>query len=261
MDFLKRTSGAGLVFAAAMFVPLAPSLAAASFELSSADYVPDEILVRFRNTSIRSSLISDQSGEEIDTLDRAELSRIRLREGQSVEGALAEYGSDQNVAHVQPNYIYRVSAMPNDTLFSQMWGLRNTGQTVVSSPPTQLGDPIRTNNPGTAGMDMNVVPAWDLITDCSAVTVGVIDTGINYNHEDLAANLWTDTFGNHGRNFVSSINDPLDLHGHGTHVAGTIGAVGNNGLGTAGICWKTKLMALRACNAAGACSTAAIVAA
>ncbi len=245
----------GLMFAA-LLLPLAPSWAATSFDLGSGEYVPDEILVRFKDASIRTASIGERSGEEIETLEPAGLSRIRLREGQSVEDALAEYGGDPNVEHVQPNFIYQLKALPNDSLFGQLWGLRNTGQRVVSNPPTQIGDAISTANPGTPGMDMSLEKAWDVITDCSSVVVGVIDSGISYNHQDLAANLWSDAAGNHGRNFLDSNNDPLDLNGHGTHVAGTIGAVGNNGIGTAGVCWKAKIMSLRTCDATGTCTTA-----
>ena len=261
MDQLFKPARTVGLMLAALLSPLAPTWAAPSFDLSSGEYVPDEILVRFKDASIRTSLISGRSGEEIETLEQAGLSRIRLREGQSVEDAIAEYGGDSNVEHVQPNFIYKLQAMPNDALFGQMWGLRNTGQRVASNPPTLTGDLISTNNPGTAGMDMGLERAWDVITDCSSATVGVVDSGISYNHEDIAANLWADATGNHGRNFVDMNNDPLDLNGHGTHVAGTIGAVGNNGLGTTGLCWKAKIMSLRTCNAAGSCTTSANVSA
>ncbi len=100
--------------------------------------------------------------------------------------------------------------------------------------------------------------AWDRITDCRSVVIAVIDSGVNYTHQDLAANMWDGSaagFPNHGYDFGDNDNDPMpapdDGSGHGTHVAGTIGAVGNNSLGTTGVCWQAKIMAIRARSSIG----------
>src|SRR5262249_48878129 len=128
--------------------------------------------------------------------------------------------------------------------FSSLWGLHNTGQTG-----------------GTPDADIDAPEAWDVTTGSSSVVVAVIDTGVDYTHPDLAANIWTNAGevpGNgvdddhngyvddvHGYDFVNNDGDPMDDHFHGTHVAGTIGAVGNNGTGVAGINWNVKIMALK----------------
>ncbi len=147
------------------------------------------------------------------------------------------------VESVVPDTVVYASATPND-LDSQLWGLHNTGQ-----------------DNGTADVDIDAVEAWDTITDASDVIVAVIDTGVDYTHPDLATNIWTnpgeiagngiDDDGNgyiddiHGYDFVNNDNDPMDDHSHGTHVAGTIAAEGNNGQGIVGIAWQAQIMALK----------------
>ncbi|MGH6692241.1 MAG: S8 family serine peptidase, partial [Gammaproteobacteria bacterium] len=142
----------------------------------------------------------------------------------------------------------RIAAQPNDPSFGELWGLHNTGQ--VSN----------VFFPGVVGADIDAVAAWDLSTGSTALVVAVIDTGIDYTHPDLAPNMWsapteftvtvggqsiTCAAGTHGFNAITRRCDPMDDHNHGTHVSGTIGAVGNNGQGVAGINWNARLMALK----------------
>ena len=114
---------------------------------------------------------------------------------------------------------------------------------------------------GTPDADVDADEAWDLATGSSEVVVAVIDSGVDYTHPDLAANMWhnpgevpgnkKDDDGNgyvddyYGYDFANNDSDPMDVDGHGTHVAGTIGAAGNNGVGTAGVNWNVKIMALK----------------
>ncbi|WP_120796899.1 S8 family serine peptidase [Thiocapsa rosea] len=154
------------------------------------------------------------------------------------------------VEYAEPDYVVHAAVLPNDTMFSSLWGLRNTGQTG-----------------GTPGADINATEAWDTFTGDATVVVGVIDTGIDYNHPDLAANMWVnpgeipgngiDDDGNgyiddiHGINAITGSGNPMDDQSHGTHCAGTIGAVGNNSRGVVGVAWNVKLMALKFLDAGG----------
>lgn len=240
-----------------LYLWMTPALLAASSIAASAGaapkYVPGELLVKFKKTSAastRNGIIGRMSGRRIREIGNEGLTHVQIAEGQSVEDAVSNLSQESEVEYAQPNYIYHLTTVPNDPDFGQMWGLKNTGQTVttVSGSPdpayaTYQGFP----NPGTPGQDIGAEAAWQYITDCSSVIVAVLDTGVNYNHVDLAANMWNggSSYPNHGYDFVLGNNNPMDQFGHGTHVAGTIAAVGNNGIGTTGVCWKARIMAVR----------------
>ena len=223
---------------------------------ASSQYVADEVLVKFRPMTpaqVRAATVAARSHALLANLNQTDWVQVKLGPGQGMEAALAVYRDDPNVEYVQPNYIYRATAVPNDTQYGQLWALKNIGQTITTGTYVP--------NSGTAGNDMNLEPAWDHITDCSSVVVAVIDTGINYNQEDLAASMWDGgaSFPKHGIDYVDNDNDPMDLQGHGTHVGGIIGAAGNNTLGTTGVCWKASIMAVRALGVTGIGTTATII--
>jgi subtilisin family serine protease len=152
------------------------------------------------------------------------------------------------------------AALPDDPSFAVEWGLENTGQ-----------------YSGTPGNDIGVAQAWEFTTGSRSVVVAVIDSGIDLTHPDLVANLWVnpgeiagDGIDNdvngfiddvHGWDFVDNDAVPQDGFGHGTHVAGIIGAVGNNGVGVTGVNWQVSIMALRIQDDRGAGSTSAMLAA
>jgi subtilisin family serine protease len=155
------------------------------------------------------------------------------------------------VESVSPNFKRHIlDTTPNDTLFVDLWGLHNTGQ-----------------NGGTPDVDIDAPAAWDITTGSSSVIVAVIDTGIDYNHPDLMANLWQnpgETPGNgidddgngfvddvYGINAITMTGDPMDDHGHGTLCAGTIGAEGNNGTGVVGVNWSVKLIGAKFLDVSG----------
>lgn len=215
------------------------------------EFVPGEILVKFKPTTsgiMKDATVAAYGGRTLSTLGyRNAWSQIKLAPGQDVQSAVGAYLTDPNVEYAQPNYIYHALALPNDPSYGQQWAFNNTGQTVsTSSYPT--------NNPGIAGDDMSMQLAWDHITDCSSIVVAVVDTGVNYNQQDLAPNMWNGgtSAPHHGWDFVSSgDNDPMDLNGHGTHVAGIIGAQGNDSTGVTGVCWKASIMAVRVLDATG----------
>jgi subtilisin family serine protease len=162
------------------------------------------------------------------------------------------------VKFAEPNYIYQTTVIPNDTNFGSLWGLRNTGQTISGQV-------------GIADADIDADEAWDVSTGSANIVVGVIDTGVDYNHPDLAANIWsapssftvtvggqtiTCPAGSHGFNAVSNTCTPLDDNNHGTHCSGTIGGRGNNGAGVAGVNWNTRIMGLKFLSASGSGNTA-----
>ncbi len=186
---------------------------------------------------------------------------VQLPRGLSVASAVALYRGSGLLAYAEPDYIVHALAEPNDFhyLNLDLWHLKNAGQ---------YG--------GTPGADIHATAAWDTQTDASNIIVAVVDTGIRYTHEDLAANMWTnpgetgldgnglakstnlqDDDGDgfvddvHGINAILGTGDPNDDYGHGTHVAGIIGAVGNNGVGVAGVAWRVQLMACKFIDASG----------
>ncbi len=153
------------------------------------------------------------------------------------------------------NYKQYLAVFPNDPRFNELWGLHNTGQTG-----------------GTPDADIDAPEAWDISTGSPDVIVGVIDTGVDYTHQDLAANIWNnpgeiagngiDDDGNgfvddiHGINAITGTGDPMDDHDHGTHCSGTIGGIGNNAIGVVGVNWQVRIIGMKFLNSAGSGDTA-----
>lgn len=211
-------------------------------------YREGEILVRFKNLRVSTASFSSVSSADIDEIrefqtlsERTGKTFLHVRSGRlSTETLLARFSQDPDVEAVSPNYRRKIfSTVPNDPKWGKLWGLR------------KIGAPN----------------AWDVTTGASDVVVGVIDTGVDYTHEDLRGNIWTnvneipgngiDDDGNgyvddiHGYDFASdnkggNDSDPMDIDNHGTHVAGTIAAVGNNGIGVTGVNWNARIMCLKA---------------
>jgi subtilisin family serine protease len=199
------------------------------------DKIPSVVVIKLKQGAQINTAKSPQDAEKAKAaeLDR-QLTKLR-------SSGLFEY--------VEPNYIVRPHALPSDSAFADgtLWGLRNQGQ-----------------NGGVPNADINAVGAWQKTTGSSDVVVAVIDTGIRYTHTDLAANMWVnpdeipangiddDNNGHiddiHGINAIPGIansGDPMDLNGHGSHCAGTIGAVANGGGPNVGVAWNVRLMALK----------------
>lgn len=128
--------------------------------------------------------------------------------------------------------------LPNDSMFIEQWPLRNTGQRIRLEK-------------GEDDIDMDVPEAWELIKEkfgeskLSEVTVAVLDSGINYNHQDLSGKILMDGSKAKGYDFVNNDSDPADDNGHGTIIAGIIAAKRNNFIGIAGIADKVKIMAVK----------------
>src|SRR5207249_4795409 len=134
-----------------------------------------------------------------------------------------------------PDFLVQAAATtPNDPKYldGTLWGLNNIGQ-----------------NGGKLDADIDAPEAWDVLTSASNIVVAVLDTGVRYTHEDLAANMWVNpSDGGHGFNALTGTNDPTDGSGHGTSVAGVLGAVGNNGKGVTGVAWRVQIMACKCFN-------------
>jgi len=182
-------------------------------------------------------------GAKIPALDRIYRLKVNLKQGQSIEDAVKSFSKDPNVEYAQLNHINSFCNTPNDPYFSVQWALNNTGQ--------KYPVPGNKSAAGKNNADIDAPEAWDIYQGNSDVVVAVIDSGADYKHEDLQGNMWTDVNGNHGYNYVNNNNDPMDDCGHGTHCAGIIAAMGNNGLDISGVCWTAKIMALKFLDSAG----------
>jgi subtilisin family serine protease len=214
-------------------------------------YAPDRVLVRFRPETPKPRAQAAHAAIAAQVIRSSRLVRgldvVRLPEKMTVGEALSAYRRDPTVLYAEPDYVVHVEqnpVTPNDPGYPQLWGLHNTGQTG-----------------GTPGADIHAPQAWSLSTGSPNVVVGVIDTGIDYNHEDLNVNMFrnpldcnsngVDDDGNgfiddcYGIDTFNGDSDPMDDFFHGTHVAGTIGAAGNNGIGVIGVNWQVKLLACK----------------
>lgn len=220
----------------------------------SIEAVPGEFLVRVKNlqTMRTKSALLAFGAEKVRTVSKEQgIILVKRNMLEQQEHAVAVLSSVNNVELVEPNYIYRISRLPNDPKLEDLWGLRNAAQ-----------------KGGRAGIDIGAEHAWDIQTGSQNVLVAVIDTGVDYTHPDLAANAWTnaaeangqagvDDDGNgyiddiHGYDFANNDGDPIDDHGHGTHCAGTIGASGNDGKGIVGVAWNVRIMGIKFLTASG----------
>ncbi|MFQ6052212.1 MAG: S8 family serine peptidase [Candidatus Hydrothermarchaeota archaeon] len=273
-----------LGFLAFVFVGEKPAEAQKEFRpLVEGEYVPNEVLVKFREDADLSSIqgainlvqgkIINYLGKEVslsqwDSKDLSlrsfrldpNLFHLKVPEGIGTERAIRVLNQLPFVEYAEENgLVYACYTEPNDPKFPNQWALKQIS----------VGDD-------------DAPDAWDTFTGSSDIVVAVIDSGMALTHEDLAANLWVndddiqgdgvDNDGNgyvddtYGWDFVSCFpgpcrdNDPSDCSGHGTKVAGIIGGVGNNNKGVAGINWSIKLMAVRVLNCKDKGYTADVVA-
>ena len=240
------------LFRTLAFLLIAPAIAGGAYAKDKIDFhngrkvVENEVLVKFVTPR-------EEPGDDVKQREDIEMNkrigdgkvhRLRSR-SKKVEALIASLKLRPDVVFAEPNYIVELFDVPNDPSFSSLWGLRNTT---------------------TLGADISAVPAWDISVGSTANVVGIVDTGIDYNHPDLSANMWsaptafsvtiggvtiTCSAGTHGFNAILRTCDPNDDHNHGTHVAGTVGAVGNNNTGVVGVSRVARIMALKFLDSVG----------
>lgn len=192
------------------------------------------------NAAIGAEVIRDYESVGISGL-----SLVKLPDTISVTDAVAYYTGIPGIAYAEPDYYFSTYTTPDDPDLWRQWGLLNTGAPYRESKP-----------PGTAGADISAVSGWDIATSTDDVIIAVIDTGVDVSHPDLTSNLWsTGAYGTviHGYNVLESDEsiEPWDDNGHGTHCAGIIGMIGDNGIGGSGVAWNTSIMAIKALNYRG----------
>ncbi|MBC7429105.1 MAG: S8 family serine peptidase [Bacteriovorax sp.] len=261
-----------------MLLGLSALAIATGLAAAEAEHVPGEIVVKFKANKEKSffankafSTLGVTSHRDIKlTYDKLSVLKVSIDE-KSLEGTLASLRANPNIEFAEPNFIYRVdpikensslvkklkkspftdflAATPDDPDFGKLWGMRNTG----SNEPKGTA--------GVEGADINALKAWDITKGSKQVKIAVIDTGIDYNHPDLKDNIWTnpkeipgngiDDDGNgfiddvHGYDFANNDSDPMDGNGHGSHCSGTIGAVHNNKVGVSGVMADVSIMAIK----------------
>ncbi|MCO4793364.1 MAG: S8 family serine peptidase [Bacteriovoracaceae bacterium] len=236
--------------------------------------VPGEFIVKLKDSKSFMKSLKALGVKHLRNVDVAfgNYAVVKSLGNKSSFETLSVLNSNENIEYAEPNFVYSIvkpieeltldsmikpaypdseyKYTPNDPKFGQLWGLKNTGDNEPGG------------STGVAGADVNAVKAWGLTTGSRDVTIAVIDTGIDYNHPDLKDNMWTNTAelngtagvdddGNgfvddvYGYDFANNDGDPLDGHSHGTHCAGTIGAVHNNGLGVAGVMKDVRIMGIK----------------
>ncbi len=158
--------------------------------------------------------------------------------GTDIFAMIADYQADANVLYAEPNRIYVATEIPDDADFGEQWALNNTGQTG-----------------GTADADIDVPEAWEIETGNADVLIAIIDTGVDYTHEDLSGGrVRTDI----DKDFVNGDDDAMDDHGHGTYVAGIAAADTNNEIGIAGICQGCQILPVKVLDSKGSGSAASV---
>ena len=225
--------------------PKAPSKVAVTASRAP-DFAAGEVLVKFRAGSkgeergaLRAEIGASSRGRF-----RSGVEHWRLPPGLSTESAISLLKHRPQIDYVEPNYVVAADRLPDDPGYPEQYHLTNTGQTA-----------------GLAGADIDAARAWNLSTGSREVIVAIIDTGVDLSHPDLASNLFVNTGeipGNgldddangfiddvRGWDFVNDDNNPSDDEGHGTHVAGIVGAVGNNGRGVSGVCWSVTILPVK----------------
>lgn len=239
-----------------------------AFAQSTTEYVKGELIVKYKEalSSSEKAEIRTQYSASSSKSFRSINAELWQIDDDQMATIIANLTASNEIEYAEPNYLLKAiesipfeeMATPGDPDFDDLWGLHNEGQTG-----------------GTFDADIDALEAWDVTTGNSNVIIGVIDSGVDWGHEDLAANIWVnegeipnngiddDSNGYiddvYGYDFINGDGDPMDDNNHGTHVAGTIAAVGDNGIGVVGVNWSAKIMALKFLGASGSGPTSAAI--
>jgi len=231
---------------------------------SARPFRPGVVIVGFRRgvSAHRQHLIAAQAGGSASRIAAPGIRLIRVRRGQENK-ALRRLGLHaSSLRFAELDYLMHQTAaavFPNDPSFGLQWAFHNTGQSVNATT-------------GTSGADENPGPAWSMATGSRSVVIAETDTGVDYNHPDLVANIWSNPggiggcgAGTHGYNVLTTTCNPMDdetsYGGHGTHVAGILGAQGNNGRGVTGVNWTTSILPVKWLDSSGSGSTSSLISA
>lgn len=257
------------------------NLMAKQSSIKSTDVMPGEILIKLKNSTMDKRFYVDNDLEikRILKLNMGTFQVVRTSINK-MNSALFMLNQHPSIAYAEPNYKYRAiksnknlsdiltgSISTSDPMYNKLWGLENTGYNEPQSRGTN------SSPTGQAGADINALEAWSLTKGDRSIKIAVIDTGVDYNHEDLRANIWTNTAeangvagvdddGNgyvddiHGYDFANNDGDPMDGNGHGTHCAGTIAAEHDNGIGIAGVMSQAQIVGVKFLTDEGSGSTA-----
>jgi len=243
---LRKSCGFLIVF----LIMAVSGVAFAGSAMKRPSFVPGELILRFNDGVSKADIskaLNSVRGRKIKRFLRINALHVKVPNG-TAKRAVRILKGMQGVKYAELNLLRFIDAAPNDPSFTSLWGLNNTGQTG-----------------GTFDADIDAFEAWNLFTGDPNMVVADIDTGLDMTHPDIAANVYTnpgeiagngiDDDGNgfiddvHGWDFAHNDNDPSDTDtacgGHGTHTAGTIGAVGNNGIGVTGVNWNVQIMPLK----------------
>lgn len=272
-------SGKGITVAVLLFLIAGiffPPVSAAPLrqddELTPA-FVPGQLIIGFRPNVSKEQIadfyatygLAEKEDLAITAQESEERQRLAALQVDITPDLIQLLKSDPRVRYVEPNYLLHIARTPDDPDFDKLWGLRNVGQTG-----------------GLTGADVSAADAWDISTGSKEVIVAIIDTGIDFNHPDLAANMWVNAkecpegYGKckangqdedangyvddfYGANTISDNGNIMDDFGHGTHVAGSIGGVGNNGVGIAGVNWNIRMLGCKFLSASGSGTTASAI--
>lgn len=219
------------------------------------------LIVMLFFSNLQAAFVADEYVVQLkpQAIERSQNSRyyvVKKEKNTDETSFLKNLNRNPAIQKIERNIIFKVSQAPNDQLFTKMWALENTGQKDQNMQS------------GIAGIDIRAKAAWKITQGSRDVRVAVVDTGINLQHPDLQSNIFTNLAEINGLtgvdddqngyiddvqgwNFIANNNSPLDDMGHGTHVAGIIGASGNNGIGITGVNWQVSLIPIKSMNQNG----------